>query len=124
MRIPEAKQLSADALAIRREAISESCIPIGQGALPTDELAKTVSFPWEATWQCDYLVAPDEVAQRRYDLSELVSGSYQVEMRLLFRTFPPYFLRKLEEQGGLDPAVKTRVPIVEMARLQLALKRP
>ncbi|MCA9544766.1 MAG: hypothetical protein KC613_10265, partial [Myxococcales bacterium] len=46
----------------------------------------------------------------------LPPGEYTVQVRLLFRTFPPYFLRLLEAQSGLDPAVKGRVPVVEMAR--------
>lgn len=39
-------------------------------------------------------------------------------------TLPPYFLRELERVGGLDPAVKSRVPIVVIAESTLDFTLP
>lgn len=75
---------------------------------------RKVTFPWEANAVANRLIEPDATDQRSVDLSALPPGTYQASFRLLFRTFPMYFLRKLEVEGGLDPAVKGRVPIVEM----------
>ena len=100
-----------------------TCLPAALGVLPPDSPATPVHFPWQADWQCDYLLAPDATDVWRYDLSDLPRGEYRVSVRLLFRTFPMFFLRLLEEKAGLDPAVKTRVPTVEMAAGELLLRR-
>lgn len=97
-----------------RLEIDQDCISFGQGALRPGSLGTVVDMPWQADWQCDILVPPDAEVLHAYDLSVLPPGSYTATVRLLFRSFPPHFLRKLEVQAGLDPAVKTRVPIVEM----------
>ncbi len=110
---PERDRLIAEADA--------ACLPMGQGAVIADSGVEPVTFPWQASWQCNYMIPPDGVARHRYDLSSLRPGSYDVSIRLLFRTFPPYFLRALEESGGLDPAVKDRVPTVVMEETALTL---
>jgi hypothetical protein len=99
------------------------CIPVAQGAVPPTEDAKPVHFPWQADWQCDYLLAPDATDTWRYSLEALAPGAYYVSVRLMFRTFPMYFLRKLEEEADLDPAVKFRVPTVEMAGAEVLYLR-
>lgn len=83
-----------------------------------------VPFLWQATTNWNYLIMPDTTDHREIDLSALEAGSYTASYRLLFRTFPPYFLRELERQGGLDPAVKGRVPIVTMYETQLQFQLP
>jgi hypothetical protein len=76
---------------------------------------KKVNMPWQANERINYLIDADGSATHEYDLSMLGPGQYSVTVRLMFRTFPPYFLRELIDFGtGLDPAVLDRVPIVEM----------
>ncbi len=106
--------MSADAKAIARAQIDLDCLPFGRGATASGSLGQPVEMPWQADWQCDNLVAADAIAVDKYDMSALPAGSYTATARLLYRTFPPFFLRKLEVGGGLDPMVKTRLPIVEM----------
>ena len=106
--------------ALRTQASSE-CTPISVGAVAAGGSLTPVSFPWQADWQCNYMIPPDGVATHSYDLSQLAPGDYSASVRLLFRTFPPYFLRKLEALAELDEAVKARVPTVEMAAAQLSL---
>ena len=83
-------------------------------------------FPWQATWQCDELLPPHAVAHHEYDLGELEPGQYSVSVRFLYRTFPPFLLRKLELIGGLDPAVKTRLPymVIDAADIDLLIDEP
>lgn len=75
---------------------------------------KKVDMPWQANERINRLIAADDTVTLPYDLSALPPGTYDVSVRLLFRTFPPYFLRILEVEADLDPEVKTRMPIVEM----------
>ena len=109
----------ASATGVQREdwvaQVEDNCVSMGRGAVRDVAVAQPVAFPWQADWQCNYMIRPDETVEHRYDLAEVPSGDYQVRVRLLFRTFPPYFLRELEVEGGLDPAVATRVPTVVMA---------
>jgi len=99
---------------------SQACRPMGHGAIEPGSDSATVEKPWQANWQCNYLIEPDATYTDGYQLPELPPGRYTANLRLLFRTFPPHFLRKLEAQGGLDPSVKTRVPIVQMAHVELS----
>lgn len=78
-----------------------------------------VTFPWQAKDVFNHLIEPDSSETNQFDLSELDEGRYQVDVRLMFRTFPPYFLRELEVKGGLDEAVKGRLPTIEMAATRL-----
>ncbi len=78
--------------------------------------AGPVEFPWQAKRVENHLIEPGATDTATYDFGALPPGEYTVQVRLLFRTFPPYFLRALERDAALDPAVKTRVPTVEMAR--------
>jgi hypothetical protein len=74
-----------------------------------------VDFLWEPNTETEHLIGPAVTDRPTYDLSSLPAGSYSASVRLLFRTFPPHVLRRLESIAGLDPAVKDRVPTVEMA---------
>ncbi len=75
-----------------------------------------VEFPWQAKRVENRLIEPGDTVKVGYHFESLTPGDYTVRVRLLFRTFPPYFLRKLESLADLSPDVKTRVPIVEMAQ--------
>ena len=75
-----------------------------------------VEFPWQAKRVSNRLILSGQTETVRYELPELADGTYTIQVRLLFRAFPPYFLRLLEEEAELDPMVKTRVPVVEMAK--------
>ena len=87
--------------------------PTRQDPFSTAEI-KAVTFPWQASWIENRLLAADGQAEHRCDIGNVPSGNYTATVRMLFRTFPMYFLRKLEEKAGLDPAVKGRVPTVVM----------
>ena len=106
--------MTDDAKASARLQIDQDCVPMALGGLTNTSIGHPVEMPWQADWQCDSLVAADAVAANTYNLPMLSAGSYSATVRLLFRTFPPFFLRKLEVEGGLDTQVKTRLPIVEM----------
>jgi hypothetical protein len=73
-----------------------------------------VDFLWQPNDEVSVLVPTGASSERSYDLSSLDPGSYRAEVRLLFRSFPPHLLRRLEREAELDPAVATRVPTVEM----------
>ncbi len=80
---------------------------------------KPVTFPWQANERINRLIAADATDTKTFDLSTVGTGDYTASIRLLFRTFPMYFLVKLEEKAGLDPAVRSRVPTVEMQATEL-----
>lgn len=117
-------ELDVDGKAAARTAANSACIPPAIGAVVANSGVSAVTFPWQADWQCNYLVGPDETVRPSLSLAALPPGSYRAEVRLLFRTFPPYFLRVLEASGGLDPQVKGRVPVVEMATESLEFLVP
>lgn len=100
--------------AAARAQIDADCIPFAQGALAGGSQGVPVDMPWQADWQCDDLIAPDATDMRSYNIGGLATGSYNAQVRLLFRSFPPHFLVTLENEGGLDAAVKARVPTVVM----------
>jgi hypothetical protein len=61
------------------------------------------------------MIPADGTDERAFVLPPgLGETGYKASVRLLFRSLPPYFLRGLEDSAGLDPAVKTRLPSVEM----------
>jgi hypothetical protein len=78
------------------------------------EPRRPVEFLWEPNVEESRLVPAGGSSRAAYDLGALPPGAYSASVRLLFRSFPPHLLRLLEERGGLDPAVKERVPLVEM----------
>ena len=107
-----------------RARVTAACLPVGVGVVTDDVEAKAVMFPWAADWQCNHLIAAEATASRSYDLSMLPPGRYSADLRLLYRTFPPFVLRTLEELAGMDPAVKERLPTVTMATQQLNFELP
>ena len=100
--------------AAAREQVDEDCLTLGLGGITADSIGHPVDMPWQADWQCDDLIGPDLIYTRSYAPGNLAPGNYTATARLLFRSFPPYFLKKLETEAGLDPAVKDRVPTVVM----------
>lgn len=86
--------------------------------------SKLVDFLWEPNSASNHLIRVSTSDRRSYDLGALQPGAYAATARLLFRTFPPHLLRKLEQIGGLDPSVKDRVPTVEMASASLDVTLP
>jgi hypothetical protein len=83
-----------------------------QPPLPGERQA--VDFLWQPNAEVSNLVPTGGISDESYDLSSLGPGTYTAEARLLFRSFPPHLLRKLEHEAALDPAVAPRVPTVEM----------
>lgn len=81
-----------------------------------------VHFLWEPNSIDENLIAATGTASVEYDLSTLRPGQYEVRARLLFRSFPPYLLRKLVDLGLLDPKVPDRVPTVEMKKLSQTIR--
>ena len=98
-----------------------ACRPMGLGGVDPESGILPVELPWQANWQCNYMIRPDQTDERSFDLGALAPGTYTASVRLRFRTFPPHFLRKLEELGGLDPDVKGRVPTVLIAEEEVTL---
>ncbi|HVU01649.1 MAG TPA: multiheme c-type cytochrome [Polyangiaceae bacterium] len=74
-----------------------------------------VDFLWQPNQETSHLIRAEEIAHRGYDLSALPDGAYTATVRLLFRSFPPHLLRRLEAEADLSPDVAPRVPTVEMA---------
>jgi len=106
--------MSDNEKAIARTQVEGDCLPFGEGGIAAGSIGAPVDMPWQADWQCDHLIASDSVADFSYVLPSLPPGNYVATLRLLFRSFPPYFLTILEQEAALDPLVNTRVPIVEM----------
>jgi hypothetical protein len=79
------------------------------------EPPRQVDFLWEPNAEVTNIISVAGVEHPTYDLSTLPPGPYRASARLLFRSFPPHLLRKLEGLAGLDPEVGRRVPTVEMA---------
>jgi hypothetical protein len=79
------------------------------------EAARQVDFLWEPNAEVTHILPVAGLEHPTYDLSALPRGSYTGSLRLLFRSFPPHLLRRLEAVAGLDPELARRVPIVEMA---------
>lgn len=77
--------------------------------------AQAVDFLWQPDDESSHLIPPGSTDRPSFDLSALPPGTYTADVRLLFRSFPPHLLRRLEQLAGLDPALKDRVPTVEMA---------
>jgi hypothetical protein len=88
------------------------------------EPPRSVDFLWEPNAVTNHIIGVNLTARPTYDLAVLPAGHYAGALRLLFRSFPPHLLRKLEEAGGLDTAVKERVPTVEMATFSLDFTLP
>ena len=83
-----------------------------------------VDFLWQPNQVEDHLIATSATDAQSYDLSALGPGTYTANVRLLFRSFPPHLLKRLENDAGLDPDVAGRVPIVEMEAATMDVTLP
>ena len=79
-----------------------------------------VNFPWQAFSYADNLLAPGQKAWRDYELNiQNVRGRrLKVSAVLNYRTFPPFLIRLLIEEGWLDPTQLLPIPIIEMERVE------
>jgi hypothetical protein len=103
----------------RKAELTAACDDIYGGQMP--EGVSVVPFPWQANWQCNHMIRPGETVEERYTVPDIGASSMTVDVRLLFRSFPPYFLTELEESADLDPDVATRMPLVNIAETHLEL---
>jgi len=71
-------------------------------------------FPWDAAYLTNPSIKPGETRIVNYSIQvpESSSGTLSIEMKLRFRSFPPYVIRSL----GL--AYLLPIPIIDMAELQ------
>lgn len=109
-------------------------VSVSQATDDRSRVSEVVMMPWQASGVHNRLIPADGSDKVTYDLRQalesleatIVGGeqSLRFRVRLLFRTFPMYFLRHLEENAGLSPDVKTRVPLVEMSRFEFAERIP
>jgi hypothetical protein len=83
-----------------------------------------VDFLWQPNAEESHLVFAGGRDTSRYDLTSLGPGVYTATVRLLFRSFAPHLLHKLEAEAGLDPAVLERVPTVEMETASISFEMP
>lgn len=75
-----------------------------------------VTFPWQAHAFTDNLIAPGQRKWRDFPIpSERLNGdTFRVVAHLKYRTFPPFLLRTLIDEGFLDPDAIDPVPIIQM----------
>ena len=75
-----------------------------------------VLFPWEAHKYTDHLLGPGQTAWRDYliPLEEVTGKIISATATLNYRTFPPFLIRQLEDEGFLEPGTLMEIPIVEM----------
>ena len=90
----------------------------GQFVLDSDD--RHVTFAWEAHQFTDNLIPPGQRKWRDFELPAALfdTGRIRVLATLNYRTFPPFFLRTLIEDGFLDPDAIGPVPIIEMERVE------
>tara|TARA_B100000609_G_scaffold20108_1_gene14450 strand:+ start:10542 stop:11978 length:1437 start_codon:yes stop_codon:yes gene_type:complete len=88
-----------------------------------DEAGNHVTFPWEAARTEDNLIAPGQTKWREYLLpkDKFLNKTVTVEAVLNYRTFPPFLIRKLIEEGYLKKDALEPIPVVEMARKKIQL---
>ena len=90
------------------------------GQFVLDDENRHVTFAWEAHQFTDNLIPP---GQRKWRDFEVPSSLFETDgMRVLatlnYRTFPPFFLRTLIQDGFLDADAIGPVPIIEMERVE------
>lgn len=81
-----------------------------------DDKGNHVNFPWEASRTKDNLLEPGQTAWREYLIPypTLAGKQIQVSAVLRYRTFPPFLVRKLIEEGYLKPDAMEPLPIIDM----------
>jgi hypothetical protein len=79
-----------------------------------------VSFPWQAHSYTDNLIGPGQRKWRDYLIPlRLFEGrTIRVEAVLKYRTFPPFLIRNLVDDGLLNPDDMEAIPVIEMERVE------
>ena len=79
-----------------------------------------VNFPWQAHSFTDNLIAPGQRKWRDFSLpaSALSGERIRAVATLKYRTFPPFLLRILIDDGYLDPNAIDPVPIIDMETVE------
>jgi len=90
------------------------------------ENGEHVNFPWQAFTYADHLIAPGQRAWRDYEIpARNLSGQrLTVKATLNYRTFPPFLIRSLIEEGWLDSTQLLPIPIVEMEVVEREILLP
>jgi len=96
------------------------------GQLIFGENGEHVNFPWQAFTYADHLIAPGQRAWRDYEIpARNLSGQrLTVKATLNYRTFPPFLIRSLIEEGWLDSTHLLPIPIVEMEVVEREILLP
>lgn len=94
------------------------------GSFLFDEQGDHVTFPWQASRSQDFLLQPGQTGWREFRIEpERLEGVTSIMARatLRYRTFPPFLIRRLKEEGYLAPdAVSDTVPVIDMAMKTLS----
>ena len=79
-----------------------------------------VSFPWQAHTYTDNLLGPGQRKWRDYLIPRIrITGDrIRIRARLNYRTFPPFLIRTLVEEGFLNADELEAIPIIEMERVE------
>lgn len=91
---------------------------------PQPGARRDVDFLWQPNDKTAHLIEVSATDRVGYDLGALAAGDYSADVRLLFRSFPPHLLRRLEREANLSPEVAQRVPIVEMQTVHVTWTQP
>ena len=75
-----------------------------------------VLFPWEAVDYTDNLIGPGQKAWRDYPVpaTGLAGQTLHLTATLRYRTFPPFLIRTLIQEGYLAPDALAPIPIIDM----------
>ncbi len=86
------------------------------GSFLFDEEGNHVTFPWQAADQQDALLQPGQTGWREYEIprSDIEGGRLEIEATLRYRTFPPFLVRQLKDEGFLAEDAVGEIPIVDM----------
>ncbi len=79
-----------------------------------------VTFPWQAHTYTDNLLGPGQRKWRDYTIAgdALLGQTVRVTASLNYRTFPPFLIRTLVDDGLIGPDELEPVPIIEMERVE------
>ncbi len=96
------------------------------GSFLFDDNGEHVNFPWQAARSQDFLLQPGQVGWREYEISKTLVGGQKirVEAAVNYRTFPPFIVRQLEEEGLLKIKLSDKIPIIKMAEKTITLTIP
>lgn len=84
------------------------------------ETGSHVNFPWQAHSFTDNLIPPGQRRWRDFPIPAvtLIGDEFRAVATLKYRTFPPFLLRILIEDGYLDPNAIDPIPIIEMKTVE------